>query len=192
MVLAHAGYSLSLVGDTAEGLRHAARAVRKAPGSGMTHHYHGVCLLYMRRFEEAVVAFETACRLMPGSPVLVYTRLWQAGALAALDRTAEAEACCEDAIAINPSMGMVRVSKALLCLGRGDVAEARSHMDAARHAGWSEALAVRVHRAGMAARKESSGRIENELAALRALYAATEPVSGDAGEVQAGPEGTRS
>ena len=170
-VLGYVGLALCHSGYPEEGERFTARAVRKAPGSGVLQLKHGVSCVMLNRPEEALSHLKTAERLMPGSHVMWMVKEWQSKALQALGRLEQADAALDESIDRIPSFGFNFATKAYLCLKLGRDAEARRHIETARRLGWDFAQAERQYRRLLA----RSPRLDADIAAIHALYAATEP-----------------
>ena len=171
MVLSFVGLALGYVGYPEEGERHTARAVRKAPGSGMLHFFHGGVCGMLNRPEEALSHLKTAERLGPGWHLMWVLKDWQSNAYRALGRWAEADAAIDECLSLLPSYGMGYVNKALNCIQLGRDGDARRYIWEARRLGWHHLQAERLHSRFHA----NSQSLEADIAAIRALYAATEP-----------------
>ncbi|MFZ4687425.1 MAG: hypothetical protein ACOYMK_17690 [Hyphomonadaceae bacterium] len=170
-VLGFVGRALSIVGYPEEGVRYTGRAVRKAPGSGLMHFYHGVACVLLNRPEEALSHLKTAERLMPGSHLMWGVKVWQSRALQARGRWEQADAALDESLDLYPSLGPHVAYKAYLCLKLGRDAEARKHVETARRLGWDLAL-TELHWRRL---YPISPTLEADIATVRALYAATEP-----------------
>ncbi len=170
MVLSFVGLALSYVGYPEEGERHSLRAVRKAPGSGMLHFFHGGVCLRLERPEEALSHLKTAERLGPGWHLMWVVKDWQSVACRGLERWAEANAAIDECLRLLPSYGMGHVNKAVYCTQLGQDVEAREHIETARRLDWG---AVQAERISLRIRPNSPG-LEADNATIRALYAATE------------------
>jgi TolB-like protein len=164
------GQALCFVGYPEEGERYTGRAVRKAPGSGMTQLHHGIALYLLNRPEEALSHLKTAERLMPGSHLWM-VKTWQSGAYRDLGRLAEAEAGRDQSFSLNPTHAFDQVFKGLLCVHLERDADARRCIQTARRLGMELALAERLWRRT----SPNSPTLEADIAIVRKLYAATEP-----------------
>jgi TolB-like protein/Flp pilus assembly protein TadD len=171
LVLGAVGAALCYIGCPEEGERHTGRAVRKAPGSGLLQGLYGIVCVMANRPEEALSHLKTAQRLMPGSHLMWALKEWQSKALQALGLWAEADAAMVESIRLIPTHGGIQVHKALLCVQLGRDAEARRHIETARRLGYEAALAELFWRRTT----PNSPRLEDDIAIIRALYAATEP-----------------
>ncbi len=170
-VLGRAGVALCFVGTPEEGERHTRRAVGKAPGTGITHYYHGVACVMINRHEEALSYLKTAERLSPGWHMMWLVKAWQATAYRELGRLSEAETARDQTISLDPSYFPNQIDKAVLCVRLGRGAEANQHIETALKAGWDLTQAERVWRR----LTPNSPRLEADIAIVRGLYAATEP-----------------
>jgi TolB-like protein/Flp pilus assembly protein TadD len=170
-VLAFAGNAIGLLGFPEEGVLYTERAVRKTPGHGVAHHFHGSICCMCNRYEEALAHFNTATRLMPGSHIMWLIKAWRAGALRALGRLEEASASIDEAIALYPAMGHTYISKATICVQLGRDAEARSLVATGRRLGTDLASSERITRR----LNPNSPDLETHIAILRDLFAQTEP-----------------
>ena len=170
-VLAYVGGALCYTGCPEEGERHTARAVRKAPGNGLSHHFHGVACVMLNRLEAGLSHFSLAERLMPGSHMTWALKVWQARTLGQLERWAESDAAIDEALSLNPTYLPCHIHKAFICVQLGQEAAARRHIGIARSLGMELAQAERLWRRVAS----NSPRLEADIAIIRALYAATEP-----------------
>ena len=170
-VLGYVGHARCYVGDPAAGERCTARAVRKAPGSGLVHYFHGVACLMLNRPEEALSHLKTAERLMPGSHLMWGVKEYQSHALRGMGRWAESDAATDEAINHYPAFGFHCIVKARCCVQFGQAAVARQHIEAARRLGWAAALAELHWRRLL----PNNPTLEADIATIRALYAATDP-----------------
>ena len=170
-VLSYVGFALCNVGYPEEGERHTGRGMRKAPGSGMMHHLHGVACAMLNRPEKALSHQQTAERLSPGWHMMWSVKVWQSRALQALGCWEQADAALDESIDLYPSLGFNFAAKAYLCLKLGRDAEVRGHIETARRMGWEAGLAEQLWRRLF----PNSPRLEDDIAIVRALYAATEP-----------------
>ncbi|MBY0251975.1 MAG: TIR domain-containing protein, partial [Methylobacterium organophilum] len=170
-VLSLVGFAVCFIGYPEEGERYTGRAVRKAPGSGIAHYIHGIACTMLHRPEDALSHLKTAERLMPAWHMMWAVKLWQSGAYRELGRFAEAETAVDECISLNPTLGSNLVTKACLCLKLGRDAEARGHIETARRLGCDLAVAELYWRRIL----PNSPRLEDDIATIRALYAATEP-----------------
>jgi TolB-like protein len=170
-VLSHAAASFSFAGFPEIAVRHSVRAVRKAPGHGMGHHCHGMSCVIFGRPEEALSHFNTAARLMAGSHIVWGVKQFQSAALSMLGRFEEAEAAIDESISLIPTFGYNHVVKAWFCKRLGRDAEALRHVTTARRLEFGLAPAERHFRRVYL----NSPGLEDGLAAIRALYASTEP-----------------
>ena len=170
-VLAYVGGALCRVGYPEEGERYTGRAVRKAPGSGMSHHFHGSACVMLNRLEAGLSHFSLAERLMPGSHLMWVVKSWQCRAYRELGRWAESDAAIDESISLNPTWPQNFVYKAYLCVQLGQDAAARRQIEMARSLGWELAQTERRWRRVV----PNSPRLEADIAIIRALYAATEP-----------------
>ena len=169
-VLSNVGQALCYVGDPAAGERCTARAVRKAPGSGLTQFYHGIACLMLNRPEEALSHLKTAERLMPGSHLMWAVKGRQSGAYIELGRWAEADAALDECISLIPTLPHTHVFKAQISMHLGQDAAARRHIETARRMGLELADGERFWRRVL----PNSPTLEADIATIRALYAATE------------------
>jgi TolB-like protein len=170
-VLGYVGAALCYVGSPEEGERYTGRAVRKAPGSGLAHYYHGCACVMVNRLEEALSHLKTAERLMPGSHLMWVVKGWLHGAYRDQSRWAEADATADEAINLLPAWPNNYVYKAVYSLQLGRDAEARRHIETARRLGLELAEAERFWRRCA----PNSPKLEALIANLRELYSATEP-----------------
>jgi len=170
-VLSFVGHALCFIGFPEEGLRHTERAVRKAPGSGQLQYQHGTVLCFLNRMEEALSHLNTGERLMAGSHLMWAVKVFQSMALAELGRWAEAEAAIDEGISLIPTWGWFHDFKARCCLALGRPTEGRKHIQTARQVGFDEVMSERWLRRMSA----HSPMLEAHLAAVRSLYAETEP-----------------
>ena len=171
MVLGFVGYALALVGYPEEGVRHTARGARKAPGSGLMHFQNGASLVLSNRPEDGLLALERAARLMPGSHLMVWVKRWQARALHVLGRWEAADEANDESINLYPSFGFFFAMKARFCVALGRETEALTHIATAGRLGWDLALTEPHWRSFF----PNSPGLEDDIAIIRALYAATEP-----------------
>ena len=152
VVLMRAGWSLCFVGYPDEGIRYTETAVSRAPGSGNTHHYHGMSNFVGNRLDEAMSQFETAERLMPGGHINWTMKLQAAHVKMSRECWAEAEAEIDQCCVLIPGFAYARVIKAIICLRQGRESEAHQHVRNARQLGgellpilwFDRALAVRL------------------------------------------------
>jgi TolB-like protein len=172
-VLGSVGVAFSFIGFPDEGQRYTGRAARKAPGSGILHWQHGIASVMVNRPEEARSHLMTAERLMPGSQLMWLVKFWQARALAELGHWAEADAANHECVSHNPTDGLSYVFKALSAMQLGQESGARGCIQAARRLGCDPVQAERFWRRIA----PNSPRLEADIAAVRALYAAIEPAS---------------
>ena len=170
-VLVYVGSALCYTGCPEEAERHTARAVRKAPGSGLSHHFHGIACVMLNRLEAGLSHFSLAERLMPGSHITWVLKVWQARTLGQLERWAESDAAIDEALSLNPTWLPSHIHKAFICVQLGQDAAARRHIGIARSLGMELAQAERLWRRILS----SSPRLEADIAIIRALYAGTEP-----------------
>ena len=171
LVLGNVGSALCWVGYPEEGERHTLRAVRKAPGSGMVHLFHGMPCLQLNRLHESLSHFKTAERLMPGSRLMWAIKIYQSYAQGAMGRWADADAVVDECLSLLPTFAMGHVVKALCCARLGRDGETRGQIGTARRLGWELAQAERLYRR----LPSNSPTLEADVAIIRALYAATEP-----------------
>jgi TolB-like protein/Tfp pilus assembly protein PilF len=169
-VLGHVGQALCFVGYPEEGARLTGRAVRKAPGSGVFHYFHGVACVILNRPDEALSQLNTAARLSPNWHLMWAVHAWQSYLLGAQGRWTEADASIDECISLNPTFGFLHVIKALCCVHLGRSAEARRHVVSAARLGLDLAQAERTYRRDL----PNSPKLEADIATVRALYAATE------------------
>jgi TolB-like protein len=170
-VLSFVGHALCFIGFPEEGLRHTGRAVRMAPGSGQLQYVHGTVLCFLNRMEEALSHLSTGERLMAGSHLMWAVKVFQSMAHAELGRWAEAEAAIDEGISLIPTWGWFHDFKARCCLALGRQTEGRRHIQTARQFGFDALQSERWLRR-MSAR---SSMLEAHIAAVRSLYAETEP-----------------
>ena len=170
-VLGSVGIALCYVGHPDEGVRLTELAVRKAPGSGLLHFYHGASCLMVGRLDEALSHLNTAERLTPGSHMMWAVKAWQHGAYRESGLWVEANATSDQVISLIPTWPHARVYKAFYSLKLGRDAEAHRHIETARRMGVDLAQAERTWRRTI----PKSPSLEADIAAVRALYAATEP-----------------
>jgi TolB-like protein/Flp pilus assembly protein TadD len=170
-VLSNVGAALCFIGYPGEGELFIVRAVRKAPGSGGLHFFHGIACEMLNRPEEALSRLKTAERLMPGSHVMWSLKAWQSLALRELGRLSAADAAAHESMSLLPTNGSLYAPKALLCMQFGRTTEARRHIETARQLGLELTQAERRWRRSL----PNSPRLEDDIALIRALYAATEP-----------------
>ncbi len=171
LVLGHVGAALCYVGYPEEGERHTGRAVRKAPGSGWLHLYHGAACVMLSRLEAALSHFGMAERLMQGSHITWILKVWQSRMLSQFGRWAEADAVADEVISLNPTYAHGHVLKALIRVRLGRDSEARRHAETARQLGLGLGSAEHLYRFVV----RTSPTLESDIATIRALYAATEP-----------------
>jgi TolB-like protein/Tfp pilus assembly protein PilF len=114
-VLNAVGSALCFIGSPEEGERYTGRAVRKAPGSGVSHQYHGVACAMLNRLEEAMSHLNTAARLMPGSHLFWAVKAWHANALIRAGRWGEGEAMYDECLANAPDFAIGLCHKAMFC-----------------------------------------------------------------------------
>ena len=169
-VLGYAGFAMAYVGQLEEGARHAAHAVRKAPGSGLLHYMSGVASTYTGQVERALSSFDTAIRLMPGSPFMVWVKSWQSKALYVLGRWEESDAANDECISLYPSYGFFYVFKARLGQLLEKATDAPKQIETARRFGWETELAVLHWRRTL----RSAPTFDDDIANIRALYTAAE------------------
>ena len=169
-VLCWVGEALCFIGHPQEGERHTARAVRKAPGSGFLHLIHSTACQMLDRPEQALLHANTAERLMPGSHFMWAVKLSQSRPLFLLERWAEAHVAAVEALLIDPTSveGHLLIGLCHLRLGRD--AEARRCIQSAL-GGIELAQAERSWRRI----SPNSPTLAADIAAIHALYAATEP-----------------
>jgi TolB-like protein len=170
-VLGPVGLALCYVGFQEEGVRYTERAVRKAPGSGTMHFYCATACLTLNLPEKALLHLDTASRLMPEGHMMWVVKAFQSNAYRELGRMAEANAAIDESLALLPTYALAHVKKALCCIHLGRDVEAHGHVETARRQGWELAQAERQYRRLLA----KSPRLEADIAAIRALYASTEP-----------------
>jgi len=91
----------------------------------------GRVLIDADRLDEAIVQFETAARLDPGSP---FIQINAARAYAAADRTVEARAALNKALELKPGWIPAKTMLALVELRQGQVLEALRHVTELRNA----------------------------------------------------------
>jgi TolB-like protein/Tfp pilus assembly protein PilF len=173
VVLSFVGLALCYVGYPEGGERHTMRAVRKAPGSGMLHFFHGGVCIKLNRQEEALSHLKTAERLGPGSQLMWVVKYWQSLAYRELEGWVEANAALEESLRQLSSFGMSHVGKAICCLQLGEQDAAREHIETARRLNWGSVQAERLWRIN----RPNSPRLDADIATMRALYAATETAS---------------
>ncbi len=169
-VLGSVGIALCYVGYPDEGERFTGLAVRKAPGSGLLHFYHGVCLM-VRRLDEALSHLNAAERLTPGSHLMWAVKAWQHGVYRESGLWVEAESAVDESIGLNPTHVFNHVAKAHISMHHGRDAEACRHIETARRMGMDLGQAERIWRRTA----PNSPTLEADIAIVRALYAATEP-----------------
>jgi TolB-like protein/Tfp pilus assembly protein PilF len=114
-VLNAVGSALCFIGSPEEGERYTGRAVRKAPGSGVSQQYHGVACAMLNRLEEAMLHLNTAARLMPGSHLFWAVKAWHANALIRAGRWAEGEVLYDECLANAPDFAIGLCHKAMFC-----------------------------------------------------------------------------
>ncbi len=170
-VLGLVGHALGFIGYPEEGVRHTGRAVRKAPGGGFLHYIHGMTCGMLSRPDEALSHLKLAERLMPGSHHTWSLKSWLHAAYRDQSRLAEADATADEAISLLPAWPNNYAYRAVYSLQLGRDAEARRHIETARRLGLELAEAERFWRRCA----PNSPRLEDDIASLRALYAATEP-----------------
>ena len=169
-VLGFAAQSLIYTGHFEEGVRHAARAVSKAPGSGLSHYFKGIGLTCVGRETEALLCLETATRLMPGSPLLVWVKWQQARTLYILGRWEEADAANDECIGLLPSFGFFWVFKARVGQRLGRAADALRQIETAHRYGW-DAEVAEIHWNRI---MPSAATLEDDIANTRTLFGAAE------------------
>ncbi len=170
-VLGLVGHALCYIGYPEEGVRHTGRAVRKAPGGGFLNYIHGMTCGMLSRPDEALSHLKLAERLMPGSHHTWSLKSWLHAAYRDQSRLAEADATADEAISLLPAWPNNYAYRAVYSLQLGRDAEARRHIETARRLGLELAEAERFWRRCA----PNSPRLEDDIASLRALYAATEP-----------------
>jgi hypothetical protein len=170
VVLMRAGWSLCFVGYPDEGIRYTETAVSLAPGSGNTHHYHGMANLVCNRLDDALSQFATAERLMPGGHINWTMKLMAALISMSRDLWAEAEADIERCCVLIPGFSFAHVIKAVICLRQGREVEAHQHVRHARTLGAQLASTLWFDQT-LSARHSGYDRRVTE---IRELWAATE------------------
>ena len=170
-VLGSVGIALCYVGYPDEGERFTGLAVRKAPGSGMLHFYHGVSCSMVTRLDEALSHLNAAERLTPGSHLIWAVKAWLHGVYRESGLWVEANAASDQVISLIPTWPHAHVYKAFCSLKLRRDAEAHRHIETARRMGLEVAQAARTWRRV----SSNSPTLEADIATIRALYAATEP-----------------
>jgi tetratricopeptide (TPR) repeat protein len=169
-VLSQVAQGLVFIGDVQEALRHAERAVAKAPGSGIAHYVKGTALVLASQPERAIPALESARRLMPGSYLMIWIECWRANALYLLRRWEAWDDAVDACISLYPEYGLFQVFKARLCLEYGRETEALDHILQAHRLGFDAALTDLHWRRT----KPNCPWLKSDLASIGALYAAIE------------------
>lgn len=171
VVLMRAGWSLCFVGYHDEGIRYTETAVIKAPGSGNTHHYHGMSNFVSNRLDAALSKFETAERLMPGGHINWTMKLQASHVKMSRDCWAEAETDIDRCSVLIPAYSYARVIKAIICLRQGRASEAQQQIRDARLLG-AELPSILWFDRVLAAKLPGYERRNSDISAL---WAATEP-----------------
>jgi TolB-like protein/Tfp pilus assembly protein PilF len=123
-VLAAAGAALSQIGAWSEGANHIARAIQKAPGSGMAHFWHALVLGNQQKNAEALRHVTTAGRLLPHSHMQRLVFYWKAEFSIRLGQLDEADAYAAS-LSGGPETPNRSLLRARIALARGDDAGAR-------------------------------------------------------------------
>lgn len=170
-VLGWVAHALTHAGYPEEAVRYSERAVRKVPGGGILHYYHGEACCLLHRMEEALSHLILAERLLPGWNRMWAVKVMQANAFHGLGRSVEADAAIDDCIGLIPRIASFHVAKAVFSMQLRKDAEARGHIETARRLGLDLASVERSWR------RQWSNRptLEADIATIRGLYAATEP-----------------
>jgi TolB-like protein/Flp pilus assembly protein TadD len=169
-VLGWVAHALTHVGYAEEAVRYSERAIRKAPGGGMLHYYHGEACCRLHRMEEALSHLSLAERLLRGWNRMWAVKLMQSHAFHGLGRSVEAESAIDESISLLPSSAFFHVFKAVCSMRLGRTAEARRHIEIAQQLGSDFSMAERtMRRAG-----PRSPTLEADIALIRQLYAAAE------------------
>jgi TolB-like protein len=123
-VLAAAGGAISQLGDWAEGAGYIARAIRKAPGSGMAHFWYALSLGMQRKNEDALRHVTTAGRLLPHSHMQNLVLFWQSEFSLRLGQYDAADAYAAQRAGVQENSNG-KLLRARIALARGDDAGAR-------------------------------------------------------------------
>jgi TolB-like protein len=152
------------------GMRHAERAVRKAPGFGFAHLQLGICYVMLELHERGAAHLATAERLLPGSHMLWLLKAWQWKALLTLGRAQEALEALDETIALNPGFPVGYTNRAWHYMLAGQEAEALSQIAIARRLGWNFGQFERFTRRS----NLNDPQLQEIIASIRALYEVSE------------------
>ena len=130
-VLAAAGAAISQIGAWTEGASHIARAIQKAPGSGMAHFWYALALGKQQKNAEALRHVTTAGRLLPHSHMQRLVFYWQAEFSIQLGQLDAADAYAAN-LAGGPETPNRSLLRARIALARGDDAGARHQVGLAK------------------------------------------------------------
>jgi TolB-like protein/Tfp pilus assembly protein PilF len=133
-VLAAAGAAIGQLGAWAEGAGYIARAIRKAPGSGMAHFWYALALGMQRKNEDALRHVTTAGRLLPHSHMQNLVLFWQSEFSLRLGQYDAADAYAAQRAGVQESSNG-KLLRARIALARGDDAGARDHVAMAKRVG---------------------------------------------------------
>jgi TolB-like protein len=169
-VLTYVAPAFANLGFPEIGMRHAERAIRRAPGHGFAHLQLGICCVMLELHERGATHFATAERLLPGSHLLWLLKAWQWKALLSLGRAEEALEALDEEIALIPNFPVAYTNKAWHYMLAGHEAEALQQIAIARRLGGDFSQFERLTR-----RTALNGpQLEEMITTIRALYEALE------------------
>ena len=166
-VLSSVGNALCFIGYPEEGEHYTGRAVRKAPGSGLSQNYHGVACAMVNRLEEALSHLKTAARLMPGSHLFWAVKAWHANALIRAGRWAEGEGAYDECLANAPDFAIGLCHKAMFCWRDGRKSQGLRIVDTLRANGMDYATVRRTFMRAFI----NSPTLDEMMSAIESLWA---------------------
>lgn len=170
-VLNWVGEALCFIGFPQEGERFTARAVRKAPGSGLLQMIHSAACLMLDRPKLALSHAKTAERLMPGSHLIWAAKLCQARAHILMEQWADAGTIACEAALLDPTSTEAHFLAAFCHLQLGEDASARERMVNVRKLGAEPAQLNWFWRRVW----PKTAIVDRYFEAIELLYAATDP-----------------
>jgi TolB-like protein len=169
-VLTYATCAFAQLESPKIGIRHAERAVRRAPGYGYAHLQLGICCIMCELHERGAAHLATAERLLPGSHLLWLIKGWQWRALLTLGRAPEALEALDETIVLNPNFPVGYTNRAWHYMLAGRETEALSQIAIARQLSWDFAQFERFTRRS----NLNDPQLEEIIATIGALYEALE------------------
>ena len=134
LCLAYVSQTYSNIGEHRLALAYAERAVRKSPNASMPNAALGQALTLLNRTDEAVNAFDIACRYHIEIDLLQGLTGWKGIAFMRAGQWEDAE-CVEDSIlSFNPTVNYALMHKAILCQRDGRTRDACAYVRNVREA----------------------------------------------------------